>query len=85
MAIRNGKRGKFLGCSAFPRCRTLSKLPEEGQYEIITRPEPEPKTAAKPKAAPKAKAGVKAKTTAKAKTATTSRRTKKTEAAEGEV
>ncbi|HEY3379562.1 MAG TPA: topoisomerase DNA-binding C4 zinc finger domain-containing protein, partial [Armatimonadota bacterium] len=52
MAIRNGRRGQFLGCSAFPRCRTIKKMPEEGEYEIVARPEPTPK-AAKPAAVKK--------------------------------
>jgi DNA topoisomerase-1 len=43
MAIRSGKRGQFLGCSAFPRCRSIKKMPEEGTYEIVPRPEPQPK------------------------------------------
>ena len=45
MALRTGKRGQFLGCSYFPRCRSLKKLPEDGAYEIIPRPEPAPKAA----------------------------------------
>lgn len=45
MAIRTGKRGPFLGCSYFPRCRTIKKMPDEGTYEIVPRPEPAPKAA----------------------------------------
>lgn len=66
MAIRTGKRGQFLGCSGFPRCRSIKKMPEEGTYEIVPRPEPEPKAKTE-----------KAKTTAK-KTTTRKPRTKKT-------
>ena len=69
MAIRSGRRGQFLGCSAFPRCRSIKKMPEEGAYEIIPRPEPEPK----PKKA--------AKTTAAKKTTTKRTTKKKTEVA----
>lgn len=43
MAIRSGRRGQFLGCSGFPRCRSIAKMPEEGAYEIVPRPEPAPK------------------------------------------
>ncbi len=34
MAIRDSKRGKFLGCSGFPRCRTTKQLPE-GEVELL--------------------------------------------------
>ena len=66
MAIRISKRGPFLGCSAFPRCRSLKKMPEEGTYEIIERPAPAEK---KPAAAKKKPTAAK-KTTVKRKTAT---------------
>ncbi|HEX2948624.1 MAG TPA: type I DNA topoisomerase [Armatimonadota bacterium] len=67
MAIRSGKRGQFLGCSGFPRCRSIKKMPEEGTYEIVPRPEPEPKAA---------------KTTKTTKKTTTRKRTTKTKATE---
>lgn len=62
MAIRISKRGPFLGCSAFPRCRSLKKMPEEGSYEIIERPAPAEK---KPAAAKKKPVAAKKTTTAK--------------------
>jgi DNA topoisomerase-1 len=30
MALRSSKRGQFLGCTGFPRCRTIKQLPPEG-------------------------------------------------------
>jgi len=39
MALRTSKRGQFLGCSGFPKCRSIQKLPPEGEYEIIPREE----------------------------------------------
>jgi len=39
MALRSSKRGQFLGCSGFPRCRSLQKLPPEGEYQIVPREE----------------------------------------------
>jgi DNA topoisomerase-1 len=56
MALRSSKRGKFLGCTGFPRCRTIKQLPPEGEYTILSTEEVEAlraKTAKKP-AAPKA-------------------------------
>ncbi len=35
MALRSSRRGKFLGCSGFPRCRNLKQIPTDG-VEIIT-------------------------------------------------
>ncbi|MHB0936753.1 MAG: type I DNA topoisomerase [Armatimonadota bacterium] len=82
MALRTSKRGQFLGCSGFPKCRSIQKLPEEGTYEIIPREEkpkeekpkaaakPKTETKAKPKASGNGKAATKAKTT-KAKTTKT--------------
>ncbi|MGE0482364.1 MAG: topoisomerase DNA-binding C4 zinc finger domain-containing protein [Phycisphaerae bacterium] len=29
MVIREGRRGKFLGCSGYPKCRTTKELPAE--------------------------------------------------------
>jgi len=37
MALRSSRRGKFLGCSGFPKCRGIRKLPPEGSFEIIPR------------------------------------------------
>ncbi len=31
MAVRVSRRGKFLGCSAFPKCRTIMKMPKEDE------------------------------------------------------
>jgi DNA topoisomerase-1 len=28
MAVRQSKRGKFLGCSAYPKCKTIAEMPE---------------------------------------------------------
>jgi DNA topoisomerase-1 len=28
MAIRKGRFGEFLGCSAYPRCKNIKKLPK---------------------------------------------------------
>lgn len=67
MALRSSRRGPFLGCSAFPKCRSLQKLPPEGEYEIIPREE-KPKEE-KPKASGNGKA--KTKTTRTKKTAKT--------------
>lgn len=59
MAIRISKRGKFLGCSGFPRCRSIKPMPE-GEIEIlppapIVEKEKKPrKTAVKRVATPKA-------------------------------
>jgi DNA topoisomerase-1 len=29
LVIRSGRRGKFLGCSAYPKCRHTENLPDE--------------------------------------------------------
>ena len=71
MAIRMSKRGPFLGCSGFPRCRSLKKMPEEGSYEIIARPDPTEKKSP----APKKTAAAGKKTAAAAKKTTTARKT----------
>jgi DNA topoisomerase-1 len=34
MVVRKGPRGPFLGCSAFPRCRSHKQLPEELKEKI---------------------------------------------------
>ncbi len=31
MAVRVSRRGKFLGCSAFPKCRTIMQMPKESE------------------------------------------------------
>jgi DNA topoisomerase-1 len=49
MAIRDSRRGKFLGCSGFPRCRTTKPMPD-GEVEVLpaeATPAPKPKRAAK--------------------------------------
>jgi DNA topoisomerase-1 len=28
MVVRNGRFGEFLGCSAYPRCKNIKKLPK---------------------------------------------------------
>jgi DNA topoisomerase-1 len=35
MALRASKRGPFLGCTGFPRCRTIKQVPAEGEYRIL--------------------------------------------------
>ncbi|OQB00656.1 MAG: DNA topoisomerase 1 [Chloroflexi bacterium ADurb.Bin222] len=53
MALRSSKRGQFLGCSGFPRCRTIKQVPPEGEYTILSPEEVEAlkaKTAKKPTA-----------------------------------
>jgi DNA topoisomerase-1 len=77
MALRSSKRGKFLGCSGFPRCRTIKQVPADDEYTILSTEEVEAlkaKTAKKPaakipaastaeEAAPKAKTAKKPATT----------------------
>ncbi len=41
MALRSSKRGQFLGCTGFPRCRTIKQLPPEGEYTLLTPEEVE--------------------------------------------
>ncbi len=53
MVIRNGKRGEFIACSGFPRCRNamdMSKLDELKAHQAANPPKPRPE-----KKAPKAK------------------------------
>jgi DNA topoisomerase-1 len=40
MAIRRGRRGAFLGCSGYPKCRTTKAV--SGELAQESRPEPEP-------------------------------------------
>ncbi|MHB9130330.1 MAG: type I DNA topoisomerase [Armatimonadota bacterium] len=75
MAIRNSKRGQFLGCSGFPRCRNLKKMPEE-EVVLLT---PEQVEALKAAAAEKKAAEAAKKSTAGTKKSTTAG-TKKTAA-----
>ena len=40
MAIKESARGKFLGCSGFPKCRTTKSLPESSS-DLINPQEPQ--------------------------------------------
>jgi DNA topoisomerase-1 len=47
MVIRNGKRGKFLGCSGYPKCRNTGEVPARLLEELANgngnaKPAPEP-------------------------------------------
>ena len=44
MLKRVGKRGPFLACSAFPKCRNIKKVPEQNGDAVVT---PDNKTNAK--------------------------------------
>ena len=35
MALRNSRRGEFLGCSGFPRCRNIVTITEDMKYNVI--------------------------------------------------
>jgi len=41
MALRSSRRGNFLGCSGFPRCRTIVNIKEDTVYNLL---EPETET-----------------------------------------
>ncbi len=67
MAVRKSRRGAFLGCSGYPRCRTTKPMPAEGVEVLATPPAGNGEAkAAKPKAVKTAK-----------KTTTTRRKTSK--------
>lgn len=34
MAVKNGKFGPFLGCSAYPKCKTIKNISDDGQPEM---------------------------------------------------
>jgi DNA topoisomerase-1 len=40
MVIRQSRHGKFLGCSAYPKCRTTKSLPADGETPALKCPEP---------------------------------------------
>jgi len=70
MALRTSRRGPFLGCSGFPKCRSLMKLPPEGEYQIIPREEKPAEPTAKAAGARKAKTTSKPKAAGNDKTPT---------------
>jgi DNA topoisomerase-1 len=34
MVLREGRRGPFLGCSAYPKCRSTKRVPEEMKEKV---------------------------------------------------
>ena len=41
MILRNGKKGPFYGCAAFPQCRNTKELNEISDEEVIVEEEPQ--------------------------------------------
>jgi DNA topoisomerase-1 len=41
MIIRNGKRGKFLGCSGYPKCKNTAEVPARLVEEMEQNAKPE--------------------------------------------
>lgn len=35
MAIKNGKFGPFMGCSAYPGCKNIKNIPEENAVKVV--------------------------------------------------
>ena len=46
MVVKRGPRGPFLGCSAYPKCRSTKPVPEELKEKLKTLLPPPPKKAA---------------------------------------
>lgn len=75
MAIRSSRRGQFLGCSGFPRCRSTKQMPADG-VEILPTPVDDGKAKKTPRATKSADGAVKKTATPRAGKPTES--TKKT-------
>jgi DNA topoisomerase-1 len=45
MVVKRGPRGPFLGCSAYPKCRSTKPIPEEMKEKIKALLPPPPKKA----------------------------------------
>ena len=75
MALRTSRRGPFLGCSSYPRCKNAKPLPE-GEVEIVATGAPAAADA--PAKTPRKSTSKKAETTGKTETKSKTETTSKT-------